>query len=213
MVGTSDNITALIKSIVSNQPSYAIVLERDEVVADIPELGWTAGPAPIRIEDLQTPSSATTARGYPGKQSEVDAVKKLLGAFNRARSGDAEKFRLILMLWVECRRKDDDWASMSPDKARAWVSQVTALMPGVPVQAQHWTKDSLGKTRKSPIVDVASSPKALDASVGHYLVRFGEDGKKIDSRHRKTKNLRSRSQGSITWLVLSVANKIKQLSA
>ena len=205
----SGNITALIQRLVSSQSSAAIVLEKDETVADIPELGWVNGPAPIRIEDISAPSGATPMRGHTDEQAKVDAAKKLLGTFNRARSRDAAKLRSILMLWSEHRRKNDDWASMSPDSARAWVSEVAALMPDVLVQVQHWTKDAVGKTQKSPIADAASSPNILASNVGHYVVRFGEGRDKSDSRRRKTANTRSRNQSSITWLVLSVAMHLK----
>lgn len=205
----SEDIAALIRRIVSSRPSMAIFLERDAIVADTRGLGWVNGPEPIRIEQLSTSSGATTMGHHPDGQSEVDAVNKLLGIFNRARTKDAAKLRSILMLWIEHRRKGDNWASMSPDGVRDWISKVTALMPDVSVQAQHWTKDATGKTQKSPIFDATSTQKALAASDGHFLVRFGEGIYKRDSRRRKTAHTRSRNQRVLTWLVLSLATHLK----
>lgn len=152
----------------------------------------------LSVQDLLATGSGDD-RGRPAEQAELDTANLLLKTLTAAHQRAPEQLIAILNVWLSQQIANDDWASMTPANAKGWIEQCERLMPDVRIEARMVWKDAMRKTVKGPIFEVTSETKI--GAAGRCWVRFADGRAKINRRTSKSGVGRSRSQGTITWVL------------
>lgn len=142
------------------------------------------------------------SRGHPRLQSERDSAARLLAKLQDGFRMHPDVVNQLIADWLKARTGDSDWATMRPADARQWVARLREVLPELPIDAWHQEKAADRKTIKTAIKRVTNVSE-LEGAKGTWFVRIADDREKLNRRQRKFKAPRSRSQATITWVLVS----------
>jgi hypothetical protein len=204
-IETSD-MPALLRRIGSLRPEHVIVLQ--PIANGPPPTADSDGAErcriPITHQQLLEVSGARDMRGYPAKQADLDTVSFLLPMLNKARANAADQLEALIRCWLVHQRSNDDWASMSTEVVRDWVDDVTGLLPKIGIEAIHLSSQKVsGKIIKTAVAQPCKAGSYC-AESGRYWVRLADGRKKVNRRKSTSGMQRSRSQGSVSWLLAAL---------
>ena len=204
-IETSD-MPALLRRIGSLRPEHVIVLQpiANEPLPTADRDGAESCRIPITHQQLLEVSGARDMRGYPAKQADLDTVSFLLPMLNKARAHSADQLNALIKCWLDHQRSNDDWASMSPEVVRDWVDEVTGLLPEVGIKAIHVSTHKVSGKIIKTAVGQPGKAGSYCAESGRYWVRLADGRKKVNRRKSTSGMQRSRSQGSVSWLLAAV---------
>lgn len=150
-------------------------------------------------------------RGVPATQAERDSAESLLAAFRAVPVEQQLRLASLLSRWAAARIKNDDWASMAPPAARAWIADAAGLRCELPLEAAHVTRDAKGnKKHFSPVVSPLQ-PRRYRNARGRYWVRFADTRRRrARKRDLGIKRRRARTQSVLTWLVAELARVLSK---
>jgi integrase len=197
-VDTSDH-AALLKQISDRRPECFSVL--DSAICPGPSSGAaTTDAGAITLQDLLTIEVAKSWRGWPASQAQRDTVNALLPRINAARLEDGDRLKRCFDSWAKAQLSNDDWASMDGKEALDFC----AVSPVLVVEAL-WVRSEERGTLKTKLEEDSALRRACDAGVGKIWVRLQDARiKRPTSRKKKSKQVRSKTQSTISWVLRAV---------
>ncbi len=224
----TDDLPKLMARIVAAAPDHLVVLKERAaldvsiVSARTPDaVGLADGPDAGRgsaallrwgLADWIELARASGAVMLFERPSDRQTLAVLWPQFKAALAARSDEFADVLRLWVAANGKGSDWASMAPSDARAWVKRLRVLMPGVAIEAFRAWKDDKRRNMKSPVMLLTDDGDIGDVP-GRYRLRFADPRPKCNHRSSNSGRQRSRSQRSITWLVVALEKQIRGMQA
>ncbi|MCX7069642.1 MAG: site-specific integrase [Gammaproteobacteria bacterium] len=201
----TNNAPELLLRIANLRPGNIAILASPPNLTDavLPSSSTHATSPPLlrSLNDLIAANPAIS-RGHPRLQSERDSAARLLAKLQDAYRMHPNILHQLIADWLKARTGDSDWAAMRPDDARQWVAQLRELLPECPIDAWHQEKAADRTTIKTAICRITNVSE-LKGAKGTWFVRIADDREKLNRRQKKSKATRSRSQATITWVLLN----------